>query len=115
MSLPQPFAVRRTAVRTAVTLPVTYGESDRWNEGTVVDISTGGLGLTGPALLSPGTEVELRFGVMPKKGHLLAMRAVVRYANGDRMGLEFVNFGAGDHRKMLDTIQRLMANIPPKS
>jgi c-di-GMP-binding flagellar brake protein YcgR len=112
MTTPPPHPDRRAGVRNAISVPVTYGAADAWLEGRVVDISAGGLGVTGPKLFPAGTKLELRFGAVPGKGHLLAMAAVVRHTQGARMGVEFLNFGAGDHRKVLDTVQHLLAHVP---
>lgn len=112
MSSSPPFPDRRASVRNAVTIPVIYGTPDSMLEGTVVDISAGGVGLTGPKVYPAKAEVVLQFGVVPGKGHLMSIKAIVRHAAGNRMGLEFVNIGAGDHRKVLDTIQQLLARMP---
>ncbi len=112
MSSSPPFPDRRASVRNAVTVPVTYGTPETMVAGTVVDISAGGVGLTGPKSFPVKTEIELQFGAVPGKGYLMSMKAVVRHAAGNRMGLEFVNIGAGDHRKVLDTIQQLLARMP---
>lgn len=111
MSSPQPLTDRRSSVRNAIAVPVVYGSGDSWADGTLVDISTGGVGLTGLKTYPVKTELELRFGSRPGKGHLVSVRAVVRHLQGPRMGLEFVNLGAGDHRKILDTIQSLTAGV----
>lgn len=112
MSAPPLYPDRRASVRNAVSMPITYGAGDTWLEGRVVDISASGLGITGPRIFPVGAAIDLRFGVLPGKGHLLTVAAAVRYAQGTRMGLEFVNLGAGDHRKMLETIQQLIAHLP---
>lgn len=109
MSSPQPFIDRRNSVRNAIAVPVVYGIPESWADGTLVDISAGGVGLTGTKTFPLKTELELRFGSRPGKGHLISVRAVVRHLQGPRMGLEFVNLGAGDHRKILETIQSLTA------
>lgn len=109
MSSPHPITDRRNSVRNAIAVAVVYGSGESWADGTLVDISTGGVGLTGAKTYPLQAEVELRFGSRPGKGHLITVRAVVRHLQGPRMGLEFVNLGAGDHRKMLETIQSLTA------
>lgn len=112
MSAPHLHADRRASVRSTISVPVSYGNGEKWFEGKLIDVCASGLGLSGPHVVPADSELELRFGNVPGKGHLLAIRAVVRHAQGTRMGVELVNFGAGDHRKMLDTIQRLTAHIP---
>ena len=101
---------RRSAPRIALNLAIRYGTADQFNDGELLDVSAGGLGISGEKVYPVGTELELRFRSRTSKDDLLRVRAVVRHHHAKRMGLEFVNVPITDFSRTLSLIERLTAS-----
>ena len=107
---------RRVHPRTNANFDVRYGQGAETFDAQVCDISPTGVGLVGPKAYPIGAEIELRFRAPdnPKGGDLITMKAKVRHAAGQRMGLEFVNVPSSDHLRIRDMINRLVAMASKK-
>jgi hypothetical protein len=77
-----PYADRRAYPRVGVALPALLQANGKRHFVQILDISSGGAKLSCPASLSAGTEVLLDCGT-------LARGAVVRWQNGELVGLCF--------------------------
>ncbi len=107
MAIPE----RRVHPRMAATVALRYGKEDEFNAGELVDVSAGGIGITGERVYPVGTELELRFRARQSNTDLLSLRAVVRHAGASkRMGLEFLNVPTSDFSRTLSMIERLAAS-----
>lgn len=67
--------------------------------GATVDVSEGGLGASGINGLSVGQEVELEF-CLPQRDDALVVKAVVRHADHERCGFEFLTI-TPEHRRAI--------------
>lgn len=107
---------RRVHPRMNAQFDVRYGQGAEIQDAQVCDISATGVGLVGPKTYPIGTEIELRFRApdSPKGADLITMKAKVRHAAGQRMGLEFVNVPASDHMRIRDMINRLVSMATKK-
>jgi c-di-GMP-binding flagellar brake protein YcgR len=107
---------RRVHPRTNAQFDVRYGRDGETHDAQVCDISATGVGLVGPKAYPIGTEIELRFRAPdnPKAADLISMKAMVRHAAGQRMGLEFVNVPSSDHLRIRDMINRLVGKQQQK-
>jgi hypothetical protein len=79
---PDPYAERRAYPRVAVALPAFLQANGERHQVHLLDVSAGGAKLNCPVSLSSGTAVALDCGT-------LACSAVVRWQNGDFMGVCF--------------------------
>jgi c-di-GMP-binding flagellar brake protein YcgR len=107
---------RRVHPRTSAQFDVRYGQGAETFDAQTCDISPTGVGLVGPKAYPIGAEIELRFRAPgdPKGGDLITMKAKVRHAAGQRMGLEFVNVPSSDHLRIRDMINRLVSMATKK-
>ncbi len=101
---------RRSSPRLALTAAIRYGTNDELTAGELLDVSAGGIGITGDKTYPIGTELQLRFRARSSKTDLLTLRAVVRHHHGKRMGLEFVNVPMTDFNRTLNMIERLTSS-----
>lgn len=77
-----PFADRRAYPRVEIALPALLQAGSTRHAVQLLDLSAGGAKLNCPIGLQTGTEVMLDCGT-------LGLRAVVRWQNGELMGLSF--------------------------
>lgn len=110
MSTTSSLSDRRSAPRIALNLAIRYGTGNEFTSGELLDVSAGGIGITGEKSYPVGTELELRFRARTSNGDLLRVRAVVRHHQAKRMGLEFVNVPITDFSRTLAMIERLAAS-----
>lgn len=84
-------AERRAQRRVPAYVEVRYGTGGEFFLAQTCDISPYGVGVIGPRLYPIGTELDLRFRA-PREGTgtLMFLRATVRHAIGNRLGLQFV-------------------------
>ncbi len=83
---------RRATTRSPVEFEVRYGLGRDLTTGQGYDFSSAGLALTGPRSYAPGTEIEVHYR-LPSQVKWTAVRVLVRYQNGQSMGVAFLNFG----------------------
>lgn len=103
---------RRSSPRVTLNVAIRYGKADEFSSGELLDVSVGGIAITGETMYPIGTELELRFRSRTSKVDLLRLRAVVRHSahGAKRMGLEFVNVPVSDFTRTLAMIERLTAS-----
>jgi hypothetical protein len=89
--LQQTWPSTRQIDRRSLTAPVALTTSDHQTyHGWCTDVSTGGVGATVAVPLKPDDEVSLEFP-FPGSPEPIRVRAIVRYTNGYRHGLEFLD------------------------
>ncbi len=110
MSVNSPLPDRRANLRISMNLALRYGMNAELIPGELLDVSAGGIGITGETAYPVGTELTLHFRARTSKTDLLSLRATVRHLHGKRMGLEFVNLPLSDFSRTLAMIERLTAS-----
>ncbi len=111
MSIPNKTGNRRNNPRFALNVAVRYGTDGTFDDGELVDVGAGGLGIIGKKTYPCGTELELRFRSRTSDKDLLSVRAVVRHSvHSKRMGMEFINLPTSDFSRTLAMIERLTSS-----
>ena len=103
---------RRMAHRVSTNIEVRYGAAGELILAEACDLSMHGIGLLGPKLFPIGSELDLRFRA-PREGTgtgtLMFLRALVRHASGNRLGLQFMNMPEEARRELHDAVEQLHA------
>ena len=99
---------RRLYPRIAAPLLVRYGTANATNPGYALDISEGGLGFTGEEPEPVGCEVRIRFKWDAPLGEWFDVRAVVRYSQGKKMGVQFLDLKESVKIKLVEMIYQEM-------
>jgi len=105
---------RRLAARVPSRFKVSCGISPNLGCGHALDISETGLGVLGSTEYPVGTILQVQFssciGTPDTDTKLsLKLNAVVRNANGARMGLEFVDVTPTEHVRIQDVLYQVIA------
>ena len=99
---------RRAYPRIAAPVLVRYGATSATHSGYAFDISEGGLGFTGEAPEPIGSEVRIRFKWDAPMGEWFDVRAVVRHAQGKKMGVQFLDLRESVKIKLVEMIYQEM-------
>ncbi len=83
---------------------IRYGNEEQISSGEGYDISEGGLGFRGKSLYTTGSEIHLAFRIENPLASWIRVKAVVRYAREDRMGVEFVSLSPGVRERIVHDI-----------
>lgn len=106
-------AERRAINRTALAFGLMYSGIDDtevlMGDGTVVDLSRGGLGVRGTHPVKTGMDLTLFLSLPDKEEPLFVIQGQVAWANGHQFGLQFTHMSAPEkHRlhRFLNTFSR---------
>lgn len=91
MNEPNQYSPQRAFPRWPAHLDVRYGDEEQISSGEGLDVSEGGLAFRGRALYPSGKEIELAFRLESPEAAWIRVRAVVRYASQNRIGVEFMD------------------------
>ncbi len=83
---------------------VRYGNEEQISAGEGLDISEGGLGFRGKAIYPTGSEIQLAFRIENPLSSWIRVKAVVRYARNDRIGVEFISLSPGIRERIVRDI-----------
>lgn len=97
-------AERRVYPRFHAPVMVRYGAASASTSGYAYDISEGGIGFAGDEAQPIGSELRLRFKWDSPMGEWYDARAVVRHADGNKMGVQFLDLKESVKIKLVEMI-----------
>ena len=99
---------RRAFPRWKMDFEVRYQVNDKWLEGKPSEIGEGGLSLFAEKLVPLESEifVQYRLGGKESKDGWITVKSIVRHAQDDSLGVEFLNLHRLDRLKILDFINK---------
>jgi c-di-GMP-binding flagellar brake protein YcgR len=98
------WAERRAYPRFQAPVLVRYGTPAPDHAGYAFDISEGGIGFAGDEPEPIGVEVRVRFKWDSPLGEWYDVRAVVRHAQGNKMGVQFLDLKESIKIKLVEMI-----------
>ena len=105
---------RRAHRRLSAKIDVRYGTKGEYRMARSCDISAAGIGLAVPISYPVGTEIDLRFqGHGQAHGEMILLKARVRHAGEEKMGLEFVHVPARERGQLVRLLDALLADVEP--
>lgn len=75
-------------------------------DGSPFEISEGGLSFEVNRPLPVGTELELEYRLQGSQDAWVKVRTIVRHADGNRVGVEFLNLKLADRLQIVDSIAK---------
>ncbi len=96
----------RYSLRVPIDGPIVFSGDDMTGEGRVIDVSLPGCLMVSPDMVKPGDYVQLKFPLPDHKGTLNVPLAVVRWADGNRIGLEFIKSSEEDQARLTRFVTR---------
>jgi hypothetical protein len=99
---------RRMYDRLAVRCPVTFSAGQGFGEGTLVDLSMGGCGLSTDAKISVGEILEMRLKVWSDAAPIVVEAAVVRHVQSKAVGIEFLQWSPSERERMQQFVRSLL-------
>ena len=101
---------RRKHRRVSARIDVRYGANGEYRIARSCDISAAGIGLAVPVPYPVGTELDLRFeGHGQAHGNMILLKARVRHAGEENMGLQFVHVPARERAQLVRLLDGLLA------
>jgi len=103
----------RYSVRVPIDESVVFTTDERTGQGRVIDVSLPGCLMETPDRVKPGDYVQLKLSFPDHKAPMVVPLAVVRWADGNRLGVEFIRSSEEDQIRLTRFIQRhrLMATL----
>lgn len=92
--------------RIPVSFPVEVLAEGKMLRGTASTLGGGGLFLTHPLLLAPGTELQLRFRPVKRGAAITAQGRSLYMIEGQGTGVQFTALEAADHQRLLRLIHQ---------
>jgi len=103
---------RRASARLVISKPIMLERTGRNEQGLLLNVSIPGCGVESPMSVSVGEYVSLRLFVFEEEAAIFVSRAIVRWVNHLRFGLEFLSWEDTERRRLTGYIGTgLGANI----
>lgn len=96
----------RYSDRVPVECSVVFSGEAMIGEGRVIDISLPGCLLESPETAKPGDYVQMKLFLPDQQAVLSVPLAVVRWAEGNRIGVEFIRSSEEDQSRLTRFVQR---------
>ena len=96
----------RYSARVPVECSVVFAGETLIGEGRVIDVSLPGCLMESPEAVKPGDYVQLKLSLPDQQPAIRVTLAVVRWAAGSRIGVEFIRSSKDDQLRLTRFVQR---------
>lgn len=99
---------RRVYDRLKIDCPVAFSGDDCVGEGGLIDVSMGGCNFSTAAKVTSGAILKMALDVSNEVAPIIVDAAVVRYARPGNIGVEFLQWQAGERERLQQFIRGLL-------
>ncbi len=101
----------RKHTRFAVQLPVSFGENQISNRGTILNVSAEGCAITSEAIVETAVYLQLAMQLREQEGPVQVDLAAVRWSSATKFGVEFIKIRPEEEQRLKKFVKALESTI----